>query len=174
VYSHVKHKRESPVKLKFGVVVVSTSRFQALRRDPRVKDLTGDLIEEKLRESKQEVVVRTIIPDDVKAIRETLENCLRKGCDVVIFAGGTGISKSDVTIEALKPLLEKELPGFGELFRMLSYREIGSAAMLTRCLAGVYRGAVIFAIPGSPHAAKLALESLILPEAGHLVKHARE
>jgi len=98
-----------------------------------------------------------------------------EGIDAIIVCGGTGISPKDVTIEAVRPLLIKTLPGFGELFRKLSFCEIGSAAVLTRALAGVAdHGKAVFCIPGSPQAAKLALEKLILPEAGHILKHSRE
>jgi len=93
--------------------------------------------------------------------------------DAIITCGGTGINPSDVTIETLEPILEKELPGFGELFRHLSYQEIGSAAVMTRAVAGVAKGKVIFCLPGSPNAAKLCLEKLILPETGHIILHAR-
>ena len=91
-----------------------------------------------------------------------------------MVCGGTGVSKSDVTIEAVEPLMEKALPGFGELLRLLSYRRVGAAAMLTRASAGVARGKAIFCVPGSPDAARLAAEELIAPEAPHVVKHARE
>lgn len=89
---------------------------------------------------------------------------------MVLFSGGTGFTARDVTADVLGRLYEKEMPGFGELFRMLSFQEIGSAAMLSRASAGVSRGQVLFALPGSTHAVKMALEKLILPELGHLVR----
>jgi len=94
--------------------------------------------------------------------------------DAIITCGGTGIGAKDVTIEAVKPLLEKEVEGFGEIFRLISYEQISSAAMLTRALAGVSRKKVIFCIPGSPQSVAPSLEKLILPEVGHILKHARE
>ncbi|MCW4020201.1 MAG: molybdopterin-binding protein, partial [Candidatus Bathyarchaeota archaeon] len=94
--------------------------------------------------------------------------------DAVITSGGTGISPTDVTIEAVQPLLEKELHGFGELFRTISYKKIGSAAVLTRAIAGVAKGKIVFCLPGSPQSVSLALEELILTEAGHIMKHTRE
>jgi molybdenum cofactor biosynthesis protein B len=94
--------------------------------------------------------------------------------DAIITTGGTGISPTDVTIEAIQPLLDKEIPGFGQLFRTISYEKIGSPAVLTRALAGTVRGKVIFCLPGSPQSVSLALETLILPEAAHILKHARE
>jgi molybdenum cofactor biosynthesis protein B len=94
--------------------------------------------------------------------------------DAIITCGGTGISPRDVTIESVKPLFEKELDGFGEIFRRLSFDEIGSAAVLTRATAGVSNGKVIFCIPGSPQAASVCLKRLISPEASHILKHTRE
>jgi molybdenum cofactor biosynthesis protein B len=99
------------------------------------------------------------------------------GCadvDAAIFCGGTGITHSDVTIETVTPFMEKTLPGFGEIFRQLSYHEIGSAAVMSRAIAGISEGKSIFCIPGSPNAVRLCLEKLILPEAGHISKHAQE
>lgn len=169
------HKREAPRSVRFAVVVVSTSRYEALRagREPP-KDITGDLIERLLAQAGHEVIMRRVVPDDVDAIRRALQEALGAGAQAVIFAGGTGVSPDDVTIEAIRPLLDKDLPGFGELFRLLSYQRVGSAAMLTRALAGVCKGAAVFCIPGSPDAAELAVKELIGPEVGHVVKHARE
>jgi molybdenum cofactor biosynthesis protein B len=94
--------------------------------------------------------------------------------DAAIFCGGTGITSTDITIETVTPFLEKILHGFGEIFRRLSYDEIGSSAVLSRALAGVAKGKAVFCIPGSPNAVRLSLEKLILPETGHIVRHARE
>jgi len=106
-------------------------------------------------------------PEEVAAlIREIAEQRL---ADVIITSGGTGISRRDATYEAVAGLLDKRLDGFGELFRMLSYQDIGSAAMLSRAVGGLCRGVVVFALPGSSKAVRLALEKLILPELGHLV-----
>jgi molybdenum cofactor biosynthesis protein B len=105
-----------------------------------------------------------------KTIREILES---PKVDALISTGGTGITPADVTIEAVKPMLEKELPGFGELFRHLTYQELGSAAVMSRAMAGVAKGKAVFCLPGSPHAVKLCLERLILPETAHIVLHAR-
>jgi molybdenum cofactor biosynthesis protein B len=115
------------------------------------------------------------VPDDRSLIERSVRRALRsRRVDAVITCGGTGIGPTDVTIETVQPLLEKELHGFGEIFRRLSYEEIGSAAILTRAIAGVSKGKAVFCIPGSPHAVSLAVEKLILPEAGHIIKHARE
>jgi molybdopterin adenylyltransferase len=96
------------------------------------------------------------------------------GVEAAIFCGGTGVTHKDVTIEAISPFLEKTLPGFGELFRRLSYDKHGSSALMSRAIAGTANGKALFCIPGSPDAVEIAVELLISPEAGHIVKHARE
>ncbi len=119
------------------------------------------------------VVSREIVRDEVAAIRAAAERALAlETCGCVLFTGGTGTSPRDVTPEALRPLLERELPGFGELFRMLSFHEIGPAALLSRAFAGSRAGKIVFGLPGSPAAIRLALERLALPELGHLVGEA--
>ncbi|MEM3697336.1 MAG: molybdenum cofactor biosynthesis protein B [Candidatus Bathyarchaeia archaeon] len=170
-----KHKAEAPRKLKFAIFTCSTSRYQQLKRGEKVTDISGDLIEAFLKKAGHRVILRRLIPDDKALIEEGIKQALADAdLDAVIFCGGTGIAPSDITIEALSPFLEKVLPGFGEIFRRLSYDEIGSAAVLSRALAGVAKGKVFFCIPGSPDAVRLCFEKLILPEASHIVKHARE
>ena len=121
------------------------------------------------------VSFRKLIPDDKVLIEEGVRQVLASSdLDVAVFCGGTGIAPSDVTIETVSPFLEKVLPGFGEIFRRLSFDEIGSAAVLSRAVAGVAKGKVFFCIPGSPDAVRLCFERLILPEGAHIVKHARE
>jgi molybdenum cofactor biosynthesis protein B len=118
---------------------------------------------------------REIVPDDAGAIAAALRGALaRDGVEAVVLTGGTGVSPRDVTPDAVEPLLERTLPGFGELFRWLSYQEVGSAALLSRALAGIAHGRVVFALPGSRAAVKLAMERLVLPELGHLIGEARK
>ncbi|HDN63200.1 MAG TPA: molybdenum cofactor biosynthesis protein MoaB [Candidatus Bathyarchaeota archaeon] len=170
-----KHKSEAPSNLNYAVIVGSTSRYERLRLGGEVEDPSGDLIENILKSQGHEVSIRKIVPDKPEMIREALEEAISsREVDVILTCGGTGITSSDVTIETVKPMLDKTLEGFGEIFRLISYRKIGSAAILTRALAGVSKGKAIFCIPGSPDAVKTALEELILKEAGHIVKHARE
>lgn len=170
-----KHKAGAPSKLNYAVIVCSTSRYERLRLGGKIEDPSGDLIETILKSQGHEVSIRKIVPDKPEMIREALEDALSsKEIDVILTCGGTGIASSDVTIETVKPMLDKMLEGFGEIFRLISYHKIGSAAILTRALAGVSKGKAIFCIPGSPDAVKTALEELILKEAGHIVKHARE
>ena len=170
------HKAKAPKKVGFAVVICSSSRFEAIKLMKQVDDPSGDLIVELLKKAGHKVVFRTLVSDDRVLIEQSVGKALgMKDVDAIVTCGGTGVSLSDITIETVKPLLRKTLPGFGELFRRLSYDEIGSAALLSRALAGIPdKGKVIFCIPGSPQAVKLCLEKLILPEAGHIIKHARE
>jgi len=170
-----RHKTEAPKKLKFGIFICSTSRYQKMKKGERVKDISGDLIEDFLKDVGHMVAFRKLIPDDKLLIEEGIQQALASAdLDAVVFCGGTGIATSDITIETISPFLEKVLPGFGEIFRRLSFGKIGSAAVLSRAIAGVAKGKAFFCIPGSPDAVKLCFEKLILPEVGHIVKHARE
>ncbi len=170
-----KHKEDAPRNLRFGIAIISTSRSLRGERNLAVNDISGDIVEKHLVQAGHRVLDRSIIPDDEVRIRGWIESKLRDSeIDVLITSGGTGISRSDVTIETVKELLEKELPGFGEIFRMLSFERIGSAALATRALAGVSRGKPVFCLPGSPDAVELAMTQLLLPEVGHLVKHIAE
>ncbi|MEM2880157.1 MAG: molybdenum cofactor biosynthesis protein B, partial [Candidatus Bathyarchaeia archaeon] len=172
--STLKHKAEAPKKLDFAIFVCSTSRYNQLKRGEKIKDESGDLIEKLVKAYGYSVVCRKILPDDREAIEKEVKNVLKSAdIDVAVFCGGTGLTHTDITIETVSPYIEKTLPGFGELFRLLSYEQIGSAAILSRAFAGIAKGKAFFCIPGSPDAVKLCLEKLILPEAAHIVKHAR-
>jgi molybdenum cofactor biosynthesis protein B len=169
------HKKQALRKLRFGIFICSTSRYQTFKAGKKVKDESGELMSQLIAQAGHQLVFHTLLPDDQKLIQSALTKALDSGnVDVIVFSGGTGISPKDVTIEAVKPSMEKTLPGFGELFRWLSYEKIGSASILTRAYAGITRGKVIFCIPGSPNAVKLCFEKLILPEAPHILKHSRE
>ncbi len=169
-----KHKEKAPKSLSFTVVTVSTSRYQDSKKGKRIVDESGDLIVRTLQSHGHAVVSRQLIPDDKVLIENTIRKMLKsQKVDAIITCGGTGITTSDVTIEAVDPILEKELPGFGELFRFLTYEEIGSAAVMTRTIGGVAKGKSVFCLPGSPHAVMLCLEKLILPEVKHIVFHAK-
>lgn len=131
-------------------------------------DRSGRLMTTRLESQGVDVVEYAIVPDEPDRI-EALIDDLAGTVDAVLMNGGTGISRRDRTFDVLASRLEKELPGFGELFRMLSYDEVGAAAMLSRATAGVYRDTLFFSTPGSPNAVELALDALILPELTHLV-----
>lgn len=166
-----KHKEKARVTLGFAVIVCSTVRYEKLMAGRKVEDESGDLIVTLLKQQGHKVIFRKVIPDDESLIRESFKEALQHA-EAVILCGGTGISPSDVTIEVIKPLFEKELRGFGEIFRWLSYQAISSAAVMTRAVAGIVKGKAVFCIPGSPQAVRLCLEKLILPETGHILLHA--
>jgi len=146
--------------LKFGVLTASDSRTSA-------NDTSGDSIRESLMKAGHQVAFSALLPDSLEQIRATVIEHLPE-LDGIIITGGTGIGPRDVTIEAVRPLIEKELEGFGELFRMLSFQEIGSAAIMSRALAGIANRRLIAALPGSPAACRLAMERLLIPELGHI------
>lgn len=161
------HRRYSPKQLRFVLITASDSRS-------RDNDESGDRIAEMLREAGHEVIARHLVADDEVSIRLLVGEAA--GCadvDGVIVSGGTGFSPRDVTIEAIHPLIDRSIEGFGELFRMLSFERIGAAAMLSRATAGVIGETVAFLLPGSPAAVELAMAELILPEVGHLVGQLR-
>lgn len=137
-------------------------------------DKGGELLRSLVERSRHRVVSQGLVPDEGVRIRGAVETALAQpAVDVVLVTGGTGLSPRDVTIEAVTPLFEKGIPGFGELFRMLSFAEIGAAAMLSRATAGVVSGRAVFLLPGSPAALDLALSRLVLPELAHLLAQAR-
>ena len=170
-----KHKATAPKELNFGIFVCSTSRHQLMQKGEKIDDVSGDTIEALLKNAGHKVVFKKVIADDKVLIQEAVKSVLDSAdLDVAIFCGGTGIAPSDVTIETVSPFLEKTLPGFGEIFRRLSYDKVGSAAVLSRAVAGVAKGKAFFCIPGSPDAVRVSVEMLILPETPHIVRHARE
>ena len=170
-----KHKASAPKQLKFAVFVCSTSRYQELQKGEKITDVSGDTIEALLKNAGHIVLSKKIIADDKNQIAEAVKTVLNSlEVDAAIFCGGTGITRKDVTIEIVQPFLEKVLPGFGEIFRRLSYDKLGSAAVMSRAIAGVAKGKALFCIPGSPDAVRVSVEMLILPESPHIVRHIRE
>jgi molybdenum cofactor biosynthesis protein B len=169
------HKANAPKSLNFVVFVCSTSRYSSIQKGENITDVSGETIELLLEKTGHKVLFKRIISDDKGMIEHSLKSVLdNPGLDAAIFCGGTGITPSDITIESVSPFLEKTLPGFGEIFRRLSYDKIGSAAVMSRALAGVAKGKALFCIPGSPGAVQISVELLISPESPHIVKHARE
>ena len=164
---HKHHHREAaPEAVATAIITVSDTRTLET-------DTGGALVESLLAEAGQPVVDRSIVPDDPGAILTAFEQALAKDAvRALILTGGTGIAPRDVTPDTLEPRLDRVIPGFGELFRMLSYEDIGSAALLSRALGGLAQGKVVFVIPGSRGAVRLAMEKLILPELGHLAGEA--
>ncbi len=161
------HKADAPVQLRCAVITVSDTRTPET-------DTGGAEVVRLLTESGHVVVQREIIPDEPARMRPLLESFRDNDqIDVVLMTGGTGISSRDQTYETVTALITKPLPGYGELFRMLSYQEIGAAAMLSRATGGLMHRTVLITMPGSRAAVRLAMEQVILPELGHLVREAR-
>ena len=164
--SHVEHKRQAPQSVRCYIVTISDTRTEET-------DTAGRAIAELLASAGHEVIGHAIVKDDPELVRGAIERQLSTpDVDVIITTGGTGISARDSTYEVVSSLLQKRLDGFGELFRMLSYHEIGPAAMMSRACGGIARGKVILSLPGSVNAVQLAMTKLILPELGHLVREA--
>jgi len=162
--SHVSHKAAGPSTVGCYVLTVSDTRTADT-------DTSGRAIRELLDAAEHTVTGHAIVPDDPAEVATTVTRALADpATQVVITTGGTGITSRDDTFEAIDRLLEKRLDGFGELFRMLSFQEIGAAAMLSRATAGTASRKAIFVLPGSEHAVRLAMTRLILPELGHVVQ----
>lgn len=161
------HQRAAPQVVRFCVLTISDTRTLDT-------DSSGQLIASKLQAAGHAQVERAIVRDEPAEIREAVERlCRLQGVDAIIATGGTGLSPRDRTPEAIEPLFEVLIPGFGELFRMLSYAEIGAASMLSRAVAGRIGSVLVFCLPGSSHAVDLAMEKLLVPELPHLVHHSR-
>ncbi len=170
---HEEHRARGPRELAFWVVTVSTSRYEAMTSGRPYADESGDRAADLISKAGHKVVGRSLIKDDVVMIRGIVLDLLRRpDVDVIVLTGGTGIAKTDVTVEAVRPLLEKELEGFGDIFRLRSYQEVGTAAIMSRALAGVANGKLVVALPGSPNAVETGL-NIILPEAPHIIYLAR-
>jgi molybdenum cofactor biosynthesis protein B len=163
------HKALAPRSVRCYILTVSDTRTDAT-------DASGRAIADLLSAAGHEVLGRTIVREDPSLVRGAIEGQLTgdptSGTQVVITTGGTGITSRDGTYEVVDALLDKRLDGFGELFRVLSFEEIGSAAMMSRAVAGLAAGRVIVSLPGSEAAVRLAMERLLLPELGHLVQQA--
>ncbi len=155
------HREHAPASVKCGVVTSSDSRT------PDTDD-SGTLLKDLLIRAGHTVLFYAVVKDDAKAIADAVEQASWT-CDAIVTNGGTGLGRRDVTVATLSPLFERTLPGFGELFRRLSYEAVGSAAWLTGAVAGVYHGRLVFCLPGSPDACRLAMEKLILPELPHAI-----
>jgi molybdenum cofactor biosynthesis protein B len=175
------HRSEAPQKVRAAVITISDTRTLET-------DTSGQIIVDLLKNAGHEITAREIIPDEPARVRALIAQLRTSNPsspphpltssavpppDAIILTGGTGVGSRDQTYEALVPLLTKTLPGFGEIFRMLSYQEIGPAAMLSRAIAGLIERTVVLALPGSTHAVRLAMEKLIVPELAHLIREAR-
>ena len=157
------HRKKSDIRAKIALITLSSTRSAD-------NDQSGDLIQKALEQAGHTIAVRKLISDNRTVLRATIRELVRqKDVEVIITNGGTGISPSDITIETIRGMLDKELPGFNALFMLLSYPQAKSAAMLSRAMAGTLKGKVVFCLPGGPRACKMATEELILPELGHMM-----
>jgi len=172
---HEEHKQKAPKKITLALIVVSTSRYEELKAKEVTSDKTIPIVREMLdKEPSISLDFAEIIPDSEEHLNNILIRIMKEDAiDAIIFSGGTGLSLKDITYETIEPRLEKKFNGFGELFRNLSYNEIGASAMLSRAVAGILKShkknKAVFLLPGSPKAVKLALEALIMPEIGHIL-----
>ena len=158
------HRAHAPASVGCFVLTISDTKTPDT-------DTSGALIRELLASAGHRVVGAAIVRDEPADVARTVrEACARDGVQAVLMTGGTGITSRDSTYEAIEGLLDKRLPGFGELFRMLSYAEVGAAAMLSRAQLGIHARRIVVSLPGSPNACRLALEKLVVPELGHLVR----
>ena len=152
--------QQGPIKV--AIITVSDTRT-------RENDTGGDLIENRVTNGGHTIVFRAIVKDEPDQIGALLDKIADETqARLVLFTGGTGIAPRDTTFDVISRKLEKHMPGFGELFRMLSFAEVGAAAMLSRATAGTYRGRVVMSMPGSPNAVQVAMDKLIMPEIEHL------
>ncbi len=166
--THLPHPDSSQITINCAVITVSDTRTLET-------DKSGKIVQQLLDNANHQVKLYQIVKDEPNQIQAQLELLGESlEIDVLIFNGGTGIAPRDTTYDAIEKKLEKILPGFGELFRFLSYQEIGSRAMASRAVAGVYRGKLVFSLPGSSNAVRLGMEKLILPELNHLVSQLRK
>lgn len=162
------HRKEAPKSVRCAVITVSDTRTLAT-------DTGGQSIVDVLSAAGHRVVAREIVPDEPDRMRELVRRLVALGeVDAILMTGGTGVARRDQTYETVGALFTKPLPGYGELFRMLSYHAIGPAALLSRATGGLVDQTVLLTMPGSPAAVRLAMEKLILPELGHLVREARK
>ena len=162
------HRAQAPDSVRCFIITVSDTRSA---NDDRGGPLIRELLEAQGHQVSGALLVRDEKREIEEAVRAALEGVI--GSEAIILTGGTGIGERDVTPEAVEPLLTKHLPGFGEVFRVLSYQEIGGATMLSRAFAGIIGRTLVFALPGSPNAVRLAMEKLVAPELGHLVREVR-
>lgn len=162
----LKHTEESNNDISCGIITLSDSRKS------EKLDISGKYIENIIK-SKYDLKRKELIPDEKDILINSIENMISKNIDVIITTGGTGLDARDITVETVESLFEKKIDGFGELFRLKSYEEIGSSALLSRATAGIYKKTMIFSMPGSPNAVKTGL-NLIIEELPHLVHHTKK
>ena len=163
---HHEHEAEAPKNLDIGIITLSDTRSAA-------EDKSGEVLKGLLASAGHRIAEYTVIKEDPKAMLSTFQSFLDRKIDVLITNGGTGLTARDGTIEVAKQLLQKELPGFGELFRFLSFQQIGPAAVLSRATAGLARGKLLVCLPGSTKAVRLAVTRILIPQLPHMIREIR-
>ncbi|MBA1340884.1 MAG: Molybdopterin adenylyltransferase [ANME-2 cluster archaeon] len=172
------HKKNAPKSVKFAIITVSTSRYEtygSVSEPGLADDISGTVMLDLISGSGFDVKTYSLLPDNESLIaghvRELTDADIGPDIDAIVISGGTGLAPEDVTLEAVEPLFDKTIPGFGEVFRLKSLEDVGTAAILSRASAGTVGRCVVFCLPGSPAAVELALRELIIPEAPHIIKH---
>lgn len=161
---HIDHKSQAPTSVKFAIVTVSDSRTEDT-------DESGRYLCTCLQEHGHKLGFYRLLKNEKATVTQTLQN-LDNDLQIVIFTGGTGLSHRDITVETITPMMDKLIPGFGELFRLLTWEEIGTPSIMSRAVGGTLKGKIILCLPGSLNAVKLAADRIILPEIGHMVREA--
>ena len=165
--TYKEHKQQSPKSISCSVVIISDTRTEQ-------NDESGQYITNVLKNNDHIVLSYSLLKNDADAIIKKMNDLLgQDSLEVIITSGGTGISRRDVTVETIMPFLEKKIDGFGELFRYLTYQQIRTGSIMSRAMAGTAKGKVIICLPGSLGAVNLAMENIILPEIGHMVREAK-
>ncbi len=178
-HSHKEHREHAPKQLGFFVVTISSSRFEKSQKKEPVVDESGDVAKEFIISSGNRLEGYSLVPDDkLMILKAVVDALLKEQVDVIVTTGGTGFTPSDMTVETLRGIFDREVEGFGQVFRSLSLQdpEVRSASYLSKSTAGIVRGKLVYVLPGSPDAVRLALSQLVIPEAGHLVylvRHSR-
>jgi molybdenum cofactor biosynthesis protein B len=168
----IKHKEKGPKQVNFYIITISTSRYEKYIKNEPVVDESGDLIKQLMISNGHRLIGYSIVPDSkLHILKALIEALMNPSVDVIIMTGGTGYSTTDVTVETVRKIFDREIEGFGELFRAISYAdpEVKSAAYLTKATAGIISNKLVFVLPGSPNAVGLALRELILPELDHMI-----
>lgn len=164
--STIEHKKSAPKIVDFGILVISTSVAEGKK-----EDRSGKILRDKILEAGHRVITEMTVSDDSNAIGNAVRE-LSSRVPAIVSTGGTGLTRTDLTIETIRPLFSKELTGFTPLFMQISYEDVGPACMLSRATAGIIDArCVLFALPGSPKACELAMEKLVLPEVAHITRH---
>jgi len=166
ILGYQEHKREAPQSIGCAVITISDTRTEQ-------DDESGELIKQKLSENGHRVMAYALLKNEAESLQKKVHELLaRQEIQVIITCGGTGLGSRDVSVETISPILEKRLDGFGELFRSLSYQEVGTVSIMSRAMAGVAGSRVVICLPGSLGAVRLAMDKIILPEIGHMVREA--